>query len=373
MFSYLMPTDIRFGKSCLKALKGIVSDRKIKRPLIFTGRAGAEKSGALKEVIKRLSNTSPIIFNKINPNPTIESLKEGLRISRKNNADMIVAIGGGSVIDYAKAVSVLSKQKQGLNDFFYKNRRLNKEKVFFVAISTTFGTSSEITPYAVMTDKLGGGKTTLADESMFPDIAFTDPGFTLTMPKPIVAVSCADLLTHSIEAYWSINSNILTDYFAEQAISLFLRYYKKTYQNPMNLKIRQQLSLASLFAGLAFSNTRTTACHSISYPMTAIFNIPHGIACALTLGEMLGFNYTNNHQKILALCRIMNCNNIKKAKQKISTILSDLNVHRDLRSYGISRKDLHLIVEKGFTPSRMKANPRRVRKKDLYNILVKIY
>lgn len=373
MFSYYMPTRINFGKDCLTSLVEAVKHHRVKNILIFTGGKSAKISGALKAVKDELADYNLIIFEGIKSNPPVESLKEGIEVCRRKNTDLIIAVGGGSVIDYGKAVSALSKEKGQLHGFFYRERKLKGNKVKFIAVPTTFGTSSEVTPYAVMTDEAKRIKITLVHESMFPDYAFTDPKFTLSMPKSLIATSCADLFSHAVEAYWNVNATELTNNFAVLAIGLFLKYYKQTFQIPKNLRVRERISLASIYAGLAFSNTGTTACHSISYPMTTIFKIPHGIACALTLSEMLKFNFKTNKSKILGLCGLMNCNNVSEAKNRISLILNDLNIKTRLRDYGLVEDDLKLILDKGFALEKMINNPRKVTKQDLKKILQKVY
>jgi len=373
MFNYCMPTNIRFGKGCLAKLSETLKAPAVRNILIFTGNKSAKISGALKYIEENLPAGKVRIFEDIKPNPTIDSLKDGVDISKKNKIDLIIAVGGGSVIDYGKAVAVLSKEKGKPHDFFYKKSTIKNNKIRFVAVPTTFGTSSEITPYAVMTDKSRAIKVTLTDKNIFPDYAFIDPRFTLTMPKTVVAASCADLFSHAVEAYWNVNSTELTDTFSEQAIRIFLKYYKQTFNCPRNLKVREKISLASVCAGLAFSNTRTTACHSISYPLTTVFDIPHGIACILTLGEMLEVNSQAGGGKILKLCKIMDCSSVKEAKKRISFILADLDVKAKLRDYGLVKSDLSVVAKKGFTPEKMANNPYRITKKGLIEILNKIY
>jgi alcohol dehydrogenase class IV len=193
------------------------------------------------------------------------------------------------------------------------------------------------------------------------------------MQEELVAASCADLLSHAVEAYWNVNATELTDIFALQAIKTFMGSYRRTFESPADPAARGRIVLAGIYAGLAFSNTRTTACHSISYPMTAVFGVPHGIACALTLGEMLEFNSAANREKILALCRIMDCSDAREAKRKIGSILNDLCVKTRLRDYGLDRSDLALILDRAFTPERMVNNPGKVTRQDLEKILERIY
>ena len=374
MFSYKMPTEIFFGKDCLQHFSRLLASRPGARTLIITGKNSAKLSGALEEVRARMGWLDTATFQGVESNPTIESLKKGLDICRKERIDFIISIGGGSVIDYGKAVSILSCEKKDIRDFFYKKRKLKGCKISFAAVPTTFGSSSEITPYAVISCADIGGKITLSDDRMFPDYSFIDPMFSLSMPKNEISSSCADLLSHAVESYWSVNATVFTDCLAECAIKLFLMHYKKTFSSPRSFAVREQMSLSALYAGLAFSNTRTTACHSISYPMTTIFNIPHGVACILTLAEMLEFNSKDPFgNKIMKLSRIMGCDTVGEAKRKIETVLRELKIKARLRDYGLGKKDLQVIADKGFTPERVLNNPRRLKKKDMAEMLERIY
>ncbi len=371
--NYRMPTNINFGKDCLAGLADVIAPGPAGKVLVFTGTGSAKISGALDRITGILSGCNPVFFEGIEPDPALESLERGIEVCRREVPDLIIAVGGGSVIDYAKAVSVLAGEEGEVSDFFRGGRKLKGGRAAFIAVPTTFGTSSEITPYAVMTDTVNGIKITLEDASIFPDRAFIDPKFTLTMPEELVAASCADLLSHAVEAYWNVNATELTDIFALQAIRTFMGSYKRTFESPADTAARGRIVLAGICAGLAFSNTRTTACHSISYPMTAVFGVPHGMACVLTLGEMLEFNSTASGEKLLALCGAMDCGDVREAKQKIGSILKDLRIKTRLRDYGLKKGDLALILDKGFTPERMANNPGKVTRDDLEKMLERIY
>jgi alcohol dehydrogenase len=224
-----------------------------------------------------------------------------------------------------------------------------------------------------MTDSKNGIKVTLADTVMFPSLACIDPSLTLSMPGAIVASSCCDLFSHAVEAYWNRNATPITDSMAREAISRFLAGYRGTYTDPGAPGPRAGMCMAGVFAGMAFSNTRTTASHSVSYPLTIMFGIPHGIACMLTLGEMLMFNAGECGGKVRELCGIMGCAGPEEAFRMIKAIMSDLGVKTRLRDHGLSREDLNAVLERGFTPERMGNNPREVSRKDLSGILERIF
>ncbi|MDD4957672.1 MAG: iron-containing alcohol dehydrogenase [Candidatus Omnitrophica bacterium] len=373
MFSYEMPSKIVFGKGSVNGLGAAADAFGADKVLVFSGGASAEVSGVLLEVERALVGRKIRVFRGIRPDPEVSSLNAGLKLCREFAPGMVVSAGGGSVIDYGKAVAAISSSGEDAGDVFRKKRLDRPGTIPFVAIPTTFGTSSEITPYAVMTDKASGIKVTLADGSMFPARAYIDPLFTLTMPRPLVAASCCDLLSHAVEAYWNRNATPITDCLAIEAVKRFMSCYEDVCGTPPAPEAMERICVAGMFAGMAFSNTRTTASHSISYPLTVGFGIPHGVACMLTLGEMLLFNAKEESGKIRVLCDVMGCPGPEEAREMITMIMTGLGVKTRLSEYGITPGDIEYILDRGFTPERMLNNPVHVSRDDLRSILERIF
>ncbi|MCP6719464.1 MAG: iron-containing alcohol dehydrogenase [Patescibacteria group bacterium] len=380
MKRYYLPTKIYFGSGIFKYLADILGQRRKKIYLIIDSYFSKAE---LPEKVKHFFPKAKIeVFDRVTPNPTLLQVEKLRRKIKDFETELIIAIGGGSTLDMGKSTSILSGHSGKLMSFLTKKRKLNKKGIPFVAIPTTAGTGSEVTPWAtIWKDKT---KYSLSSPLMFPYAALCDPELTLTMPSYLTACTGMDALCQAIEAYWSIHSTLLSDIHAEKAIPLIINNLKKTVKNPQDLFYREQMMTASLEAGRAFSQTATTAVHAVSYPITSYFNIPHGHACALILPSFLKYNYNVSdkncndkrgtkfiRQKIKKIIKLLGCNNIDDASTKIKSLMSVIRLETSLSKAGVN--DIEIIVEQGFNPDRVVNNPRLLTKNNLRDLLKEIY
>ncbi|MGO1711950.1 MAG: 1-propanol dehydrogenase PduQ [Senegalia sp. (in: firmicutes)] len=221
------------------------------------------------------------IFTGVIPDPTVEVVIKGLDMMIKNVPDCIIALGGGSSIDTAKAMM-----------YFYMNMDKNKDvlKPYFVSIPTTSGTGSEVTSYSVITDTKKSTKIAFDDKRMMPDLAIVDSNFTMTVPKKVTADTGIDILTHSVEAIVSQKASDFSDTLAEGAIKLVFNYLIRAYKNGNDEIAREKLHNASTMAGVAFNNSSLGINHSLAHALGAKFHIPHGRANAILLPHVIDFN-----------------------------------------------------------------------------------
>lgn len=221
------------------------------------------------------------IFTGVIPDPTVEVVIKGLDMMIKNVPDCIIALGGGSSIDTAKAMM-----------YFYMNMDKNKDvlKPYFASIPTTSGTGSEVTSYSVITDTKKSTKIAFDDKRMMPDLAIVDSNFTMTVPKKVTADTGIDILTHSVEAIVSQKASDFSDTLAEGAIKLVFNYLIRAYKNGNDEIAREKLHNASTMAGVAFNNSSLGINHSLAHALGAKFHIPHGRANAILLPHVIDFN-----------------------------------------------------------------------------------
>lgn len=221
------------------------------------------------------------IFTGVIPDPTVEVVIKGLDMMIKNVPDCIIALGGGSSIDTAKAMM-----------YFYMNMDKNKDvlKPYFASIPTTSGTGSEVTSYSVITDTKKNTKIAFDDKRMMPDLAIVDSNFTITVPKKVTADTGIDILTHSVEAIVSQKASDFSDTLAEGAIKLVFNYLIRAYKNGNDEIAREKLHNASTMAGVAFNNSSLGINHSLAHALGAKFHIPHGRANAILLPHVIDFN-----------------------------------------------------------------------------------
>ena len=273
-----MKQQIFSGYDSYKKLNDILKDHSPQKILIVTDKNSYTISGAenlLSDIINQYKN---INFNDFQTNPIIEDVKKGIDFFKSEYCDLIIAIGGGSVIDMAKSISILENNEDDFLNYVSDKEKLNSRRIATIAIPTTAGTGSESTHFSVVyKDKT---KYSLAHDSILPDYAILYPIFTKTLPEYITACTGMDALCQGIESFWSVKSTDESREYSKIAIELSMLNLMNAVNNP-DEKSRENMMMASNYAGRAINISQTTAAHAVSYPITSYFDIPHGHAVAL--------------------------------------------------------------------------------------------
>jgi alcohol dehydrogenase class IV len=371
-----------FGIGKINVLNDYLHENKIKKIFLVSGKKSYIECGAKKILSPILQKYNVKQFSDFSSNPKFTDIEKGVKLFKRQNPDLIIAVGGGSVIDMAKSINVLSTQDNNPKEYVLKNKEILVPGKKMVAIPTTAGTGSESTCFSVV--YIGKTKHTLKHQFILPNCSIVDPQFTFKLNKKITAETGADALTQAIESYWSVNSTTQSKVFASTAIALILKNLSKVVNNPDN-KSRSEMSRAANLAGRAINISETTACHAISYPITSFFNITHGQAVVLTLGSLLNYNSQVSSSDITDkrgvryvktvikdILKLLNVNNCQKAQKKIESIMVEIGLAIRLHQLKISKKDLKIILDNGFNPERMKNNPRKVTERELRKILVSL-
>lgn len=276
-FNYHNPVKIHFGVKWLEAVENLAQGLKDTKFLLITSQ-GFSKRGLSAQIQNVLAKQLVGIVDEIAPNPQIKHLQS---IKAKLcDFDAIIALGGGSVIDSAKFLSIDSV-------FENDNFKIKSQPKKLFAFATTSGTSSELTHWATVWDNDAFVKHSLSDEILYPKEAFYDANLTLSLPRQTTIYTALDALSHSFESIWNNNANPISTHYALIAIEIILRDLVELSQNLHSLQLRSNLMLASIYAGLAFSNTQTALAHALSYPLTMRFGTPHGLACSFSLPLLL--------------------------------------------------------------------------------------
>ena len=347
---YFLPTKIVIGKLEEEIKRELRRFKPIKI-LLVTGGKAMEKSGVIGKMLELLSDYQILRFNEVESNPSPATVKKA-----KKNCDLVIGLGGGSVMDVAKVAATELKKP-------------------YIAIPTTAGTGSEVTPFAALYDKEKKKKLSL--DVNFPDVALIDYRLTLTMSPGLIATTGMDALSQAVEAYWSIYSNIWSDFHSERAIRLVMNNLLKSWRGDQAAK--KNMSLAALEAGMAFSQTKTTAPHAVSYPLSIHYGIPHGLACGLTLPHFLTYNYKVSKKdcldkrgedfvktRIRSIASFLGGTDVEGGKKAIINLMESLNLPLKVDF------DEDIVIKEGFAPERMANNPRRVTEAGLREILIQI-
>ena len=293
--------------------------------------------------------------------------------------ELVIAIGGGTSIDFAKAISALYEYTDNGNitveqivDIITSKKYLdNINYIPIIASSTTAGTGSDCTKWATIWDYDNTKKYSIDADYLYPRESWLIPELTLTLPESLTLSTALDALSHACEAYWSVSTNKIVQVLSRDAIRLIVEYLPKVLDDMNNLEYRKKVYMGAFFAGLAFSNTRTTACHSISYPLTLLYGIPHGYAVALTLAEVLRRNkdYIEDYDLFMDAWNATSIDDIDKWIDDVSTGIQTLK----LRAFGVREDEIDDIIKLTFTGGRMDNNPIVFDESEVRDILSNVY
>jgi alcohol dehydrogenase class IV len=357
------PTVISTGLGAAKEA-GAYAKQHGKKALIVTD-VNLEKIGLLAEVKTSLevAGVDYVIYDKVVMEPIVEYVDDGLHVFREANADVVVAVGGGSPIDTGKAIAALSRNQGTISDFMGANK-IAKPSAPLVAIPTTAGTGSEVTPFTIITNTKTDVKMLISSPHLIPVVALVDPQMTLKMPKGITAATGLDALTHAIEAYVSLKAQPLTDTFALQAIRLISGNLRKAYSQPDDLEARSNVLIGALQAGLAFANSSVALVHGMARPIGAYFHIAHGISNAILLPTVIEFSVLGNPRRYAEIAEAMgeqtkglNTNMAaKKTVEAVKRLNADLQIPT-LRGLKIDEAKFEAVIGKMATDAIASGSP----------------
>ena len=332
-----MPTKIIYGRNSLKDIDIYINHRKA---LLVTSQGFVER-GLVDEIVTYTNNIVGVISS-IKSHPEFVDIEEIYSQAYQNQFELIIAIGGGSVMDVAKFISVhnTNKDYQFVEDLT-KEKILKKDyKIIpIISIPTTAGTGSEVTPYSTIWNVQEKQKYSLNLPDLFSEVAIYDPVLTLTVPKDITIQTGLDALSHSLESIWNKNASPVTINYAVKSAKLIVNNLVNLTNDLDNLDLRDNMMMACMYAGLAFSNTQTAIAHAISYYVTAHKGIPHGLACSFTLPTLID-NIVGKYDFIDdALIEIFG----ELSSNRLRDLLKELNISTEFESYDIDEKELDIL------------------------------
>ncbi|MGE8149647.1 iron-containing alcohol dehydrogenase PsrA [Pseudomonas vancouverensis] len=338
------PVDTRFGWGSLDQLADITGQQTVAL-VTFPEARGL---GLVNRLQALLGERLVYVIENVQPNPDVAQLRvtyEGFW-QQAGSCDTVIAVGGGSAIDTAKAL-IVGTESGGFDELL---TLLASGKPFvpprckqLIAAPTTAGTGSEVTPWATIWDSASQKKYSLHLECTWPTVAIIDPQLMLTVPGGVTVSTGLDALSHALESIWNINANPLSDTFAVSAIEDILECLPLLRRDLASQELRSRMALAALKAGMAFSNTKTALAHSISYEMTLRYGLPHGIACSFTLPLVLGLAWGHDEARDKTLQRVFG-NDLQIAQTRLREFLHSLDVKTEFADYGVNASDAQQMV-----------------------------
>lgn len=396
MLWFRAPEKVYLKRGCLPvALDELKTVMGKKKAFIVTD-SFLYKNGFTKCITDKLDEMgiAHATFSDVAPDPTLACAKAGVEQMRAFEPDTIIALGGGSAMDAAKIMWVLYEHPEvDFLDMAMRFMDIRKriytfphmgDKAYFIAIPTSAGTGSEVTPFAVITDEKSGIKYPLADYELLPDMAIIDTDLHMSAPKGLTAASGIDAVTHALEAIASIMATDYTDGLAKQALKVIFEYLPRAYDNgSVDYEAREKMANAATMAGMAFANAFLGVCHSMAHKLGAFHHLPHGVANALMIDEVLRFNATEvptkmgtfsqyDHPKTLrryaevaeylGITGKTDEEKLEKLIKAIDELKAKVGIKKTIKEYGVDESDfinrLDEMVEQAFDDQCTGANPR---------------
>lgn len=411
MLWFRAPEKVYFKKGCLPVALAELKDEMNKKKVFIVTDSFLYKNGYTKVVTDQLDEMGiqHTTFYEVAPDPTLACAQEGAKAMRAFEPDTIIAIGGGSAMDAAKIMWVMYEHPEA--DFLdmamrfmdirkrvYKFPKMG-EKAYFIAVPTSSGTGSEVTPFAVITDETSGVKYPLADYELLPKMAIVDADMMMNQPKGLTSASGIDALTHALEAYASIMATDYTDGLALKSMKNIFGYLPSAYENGANDPIaREKMADASTMAGMAFANAFLGVCHSMAHKLGAFHHLPHGIANALLITDVMRFNAASVPTKMGTFSqyqyphcqdRYVECANFLGIQGKnddekfenfivaIEELKEKIGIKKTIAEYGVDEKafleTLDEMVEQAFDDQCTGANPRYPLMSEIKAMYLKAY
>ena len=358
-FSYFLPVNIQFGWNKVDSVADYVASYG-KKALIVTGRTSAKKSGLYDRVVAKLetAHIDHVLFDQVDANPLTTTALEGATLAKSESCDMVIAIGGGSIMDCAKGIAFMAVNEGDINDYIF-NRKSSDNALPLIVIPTTCGTGSEGNGFGVLTNPETGDKKSLRCNAIVPKVSIVDPAVMGTMPPHVLASVGFDALCHNIEAYTSKTAQPFTDALSYYAVILLAQYLVPLYKHvkavangkPEVLSEKQltkaweSVTLASTIGGMVINTAGVTLAHGMEHPASGLKDITHGVGLAVIEPVVVEYTWSANPDKFGALARIFNHGDGSELGEALRFIVHDLDLTTNFTELGFTKKDIPWLVD----------------------------
>ncbi|MXX13163.1 MAG: iron-containing alcohol dehydrogenase [Gemmatimonadetes bacterium] len=372
-FSYYGPTRLIMGRGTIGNIPQILNEQQVKKAQIVTDRGLVQASvvARVTEILDK-SHIAYSIYDGVEPNPPIRNVEDCAAQYQSENCDFLLAIGGGSSMDVAKTSGVLVNHGGKITDYFIGEKPVPGPIPFLLCVPTTYGTASEVTPFAVITDD-NHFKGTVSGPYVIPDVGILDADMAVALPLPIAAATGMDALTHAIESYVSLMSNPISEGMALHAIRLISQNLRQAAYSDHNHEATQNMIIGSTMAGFAFSQTRLGNVHAMSHPVGGHYGVPHGIANSILLTRIMTYNRYACPEKFADIAAAMgeDVNGLGAvdasvlAVEAVQNLSDDVGIPATLGEAGAKAEGIHVMAEDAMKSGNIQVNPRKTTIKDV--------
>ena len=372
-FAYYGPTRLIMGRGTIGNIPQILNEQQVKKAQIVTDR-GLVQAGVVARVTEILdkSHIAYSIYDGVEPNPPIRNVEACAAQYQSENCDFLLAIGGGSSMDVAKTSGVLINHGGKITDYFIGEKPVPGPIPFLLCVPTTYGTASEVTPFAVITDD-NHFKGTVSGPYVIPDVGILDADMAVALPLPIAAATGMDALTHAIESYVSLMSNPISEGMALHAIRLISQNLRQAAYSDHNHEATQNMIIASTMAGFAFSQTRLGNVHAMSHPVGGHYDVPHGIANSILLTRIMTYNRYACPEKFADIAAAMGedvdglstVDASVLAVEAVQNLSDDVGIPTTLSEAGAKAEGIPVMAEDAMKSGNIQVNPRKTTIKDV--------
>ncbi|MGI6777123.1 MAG: iron-containing alcohol dehydrogenase [Acetivibrionales bacterium] len=386
-FMYYVPVRVVFGQGKLNET-GIYAKQYGKKALIVTTGTFFKENGLVERLSKILkdSGVESEYFSDVNPNPLCTQIDNGANFAKAAGCDVIIGLGGGSAIDAAKGIAVAIGHNAPVWDYCPANpnaKDVTDKTLPIIAITTTSGTGSHISPYSVITNPETKEKPGMGSDHIYAKVAIVDPELMVSLPAKITASTGFDVLAHAIEAYTSNGSTPITDLYCEQAINLVGKYLRRAVENGADMEARTAMAYADTLSGFSIAVAVITLCHSMAHAVGGVCETVHGESLAAMTPHTMRFSMNSRPEKFKKIGMLLRdecccgddgeCCNLERSVQEVEKLIKDIGMDIPLGKQGVKESDLEEIAEGtiGYMAGSVDLDPRKASKEDIIDLLRK--
>lgn len=344
-FNYNLPVNIIFGRGKVEEV-GIEVAKYGKKPLIVTGKNSTKKTGLLDKTISLLkeAGADPTVFDKVEQNPLTTTAYAGAELAKENKCDVVLGIGGGSIMDAAKAIAFIALNDGDISDYIF-GKKISHKALPIILVPTTCGTGSEGNGFAVLTNPENNDKKSLRSNAIVAKASIIDPNLMITMPKHILASVGFDALCHNMESYLSKNAQPLTTMMALQGIELIGKNLVKAYNNSEDMEAFEAITWGSTLGGMVINTAGVAAPHGMEHPASGLKDIVHGIGLAALTPAIYEESISSAPEKFAMISRLLGGNDENDCVKTIRKLLKNIDLEITLSEQGIKEEDIEWMAE----------------------------